>query len=125
MEEANFYSEEVRRLISDQYGYDNLYKGGLSIRTPLNSKYQISAVESLRDGLEEYDRRHGWRGPITNLSKTQWREEVKEYIPDRSLNWEVAKVIEIQKMVTKIETLNKEIGFIEFKNVNNIKVTSK
>ena len=118
LEEANFYSEEVRRLISDQYGYDNLYKGGLSIRTPLNSKYQISAVESLRDGLEEYDRRHGWRGPITNLSKTQWREEVKEYIPDRSLNWEVAKVIEIQKMVTKIETLNKEIGFIEFKNIN-------
>ncbi len=118
MEEANFYSEEVRRLISDQYGYDNLYKGGLSIRTPLNSKYQILAVESLRDGLEEYDRRHGWRGPITNLSKTQWREEVKEYIPDRSLNWEVAKVIEIQKMVTKIETLNKEIGFIEFKNIN-------
>ena len=37
-EEANFYSEEVRRIISNTYGYDNLYKGGLSIRTPLNSE---------------------------------------------------------------------------------------
>ena len=34
LEEANFYSEEVRRIINDQYGYDELYKGGLSIRTP-------------------------------------------------------------------------------------------
>ena len=44
-----------------------LYKGGLSIRTPLNSKYQIEALNALREGLEEYDKRHGWRGPITNL----------------------------------------------------------
>ena len=41
LEEANFYTEEVRRIISDNYGYDNLYKGGLSVRTPLNLNYQI------------------------------------------------------------------------------------
>ena len=29
LEEANFYSEEVRRLVNDKYGYDDLYKGGL------------------------------------------------------------------------------------------------
>ena len=67
LEEANFYSEEVRRIVSDTYGYDDLYKGGLSIRTPLNSNYQIEAVKTLREGLEEYDKRHGWRGPVTNL----------------------------------------------------------
>ena len=27
LEEANFYSEEVRRIVSDTYGYDDLYKG--------------------------------------------------------------------------------------------------
>ena len=36
VEEANFYSEEVRRVVNNTYGYDSLYKGGLSIRTPLN-----------------------------------------------------------------------------------------
>ena len=76
-EEANFYSEEVRRIVSDTYGYDNLYKGGLSIRTPLNSYYQVEALAALREGLEEYDKRHGWRGAITNLKKKKLAEKCR------------------------------------------------
>ena len=117
-EEANFYSEEVRRIISDTYGYDNLYKGGLSIRTPLNSNYQIEALNALREGLEEYDKRHGWRGPITNLSENNWTEKVKEFIPDKSLNWKIAKVISINKLSVEIEIENKKKGFIDFQNIN-------
>jgi len=118
LEEANFYSEEVRRIVSDTYGYDNLYKGGLSIRTPLNSNYQIEAVKTLREGLEEYDRRHGWRGPVTNINKADWQNYIKELVPDKSLNWQLAKVIKVDKLTLKIETENKEIGFIDFKNIN-------
>ena len=50
-EEANFYSEEVRRIVNETYGYDELYKGGLSIRTPLNSNYQIESLKALSIGL--------------------------------------------------------------------------
>ena len=117
LEEANFYSEEVRRIVNNSYGYDILYKGGLSIRTPLNSIYQIEALNSLREGLEEYDMRHGWRGPIMNLDKKNWKENIKEFVPDKSLNWNLAKIIEINKLKTKIEIDNKEIGFIDFKNI--------
>jgi len=118
LEEANFYSEEVRRIVSDIYGYDDLYKGGLSIRTPLNSDYQIEAVKALREGLEEYDKRHGWRGPITNLDAIDWQNNIQEFIPDRSLNWKLAKVINVDKLILKIEIENKEIGFIDFININ-------
>ena len=118
LEEANFYSEEVRRIVSDTYGYDDLYKGGLSIRTPLNSNYQIEALKALREGLEEYDKRHGWRGPITNLNVIDWQNHIQEFIPDRSLNWKLAKVINVDKLLVKIEIENKEIGFIDFKNIN-------
>ena len=118
LEEANFYSEEVRRIVSDIYGYDDLYKGGLSIRTPLNSDYQIEAVKALREGLEEYDKRHGWRGPITNLNSVDWQNKIQEFIPDRSLNWKLAKVINVDKLILKIEIENKEIGFIDFININ-------
>ena len=59
----------MRRIVSNNYGYDELYKGGLSIRTPLNSFYQVEAVKALREGLEEYDKRHSWRGPIKNIKK--------------------------------------------------------
>ncbi len=117
LEEANFYTEEVRRKISDIYGYDDLYKGGLSIRTPLNSFYQIEALKALREGLEEYDRRHGWRGPITNLSIIEWQNNIQEFIPDKSLNWKLAKIIEINELNVKIEIKNKERGFIDFKDI--------
>ena len=86
LEEANFYTEEVRRSISDSYGYDELYKGGLSIRTPLNSNYQIEALKSLREGLQEYDKRHGWRGSLKNIAKKNWLENIKELKIDKSLN---------------------------------------
>ena len=117
LEEANFYSEEVRRIVSNTYGYDDLYKGGLSIRTPLNTIYQIQALKALREGLEEYDKRHGWRGPITNLEMTDWQKNIQEFIPDKSLNWKLAKVIDVNKLTIKIEIENKEIGFIDFKNI--------
>ena len=117
LEEANFYSEEVRRIVSDTYGYDNLYKGGLSIRSPLNSFYQIEALKALREGLEEYDKRHGWRGPITNLNITDWEKKIEEFKLDKSLKWKLAKVINISKFSAKIEIESKEMGFINFENI--------
>jgi len=117
LEEANFYTEEVRRIISNKYGYDSLYKGGLSIRTPLNSNYQVEALKALREGLEEYDHRHGWRGPITNITQDSWKKDVEKFIPDESLNWKLAKVVEVKKLTLKIKLRNEEKGIIDFKNV--------
>ena len=116
LEEANFYTEEVRRIISNNYGYDSLYKGGLSIRTPLNSNYQIEALKALQEGLQEYDKRRGWRGSLTNISKDDWTKHVEKFVLDKSLNWKLAKVIEVKKLSLKVEIENKEIGFIDFKN---------
>ena len=89
----------------------------MSIRTPLNSNYQIEAVKALREGLEEYDRRHGWRGPITNLNITDWKKKIEEFKLDKSLEWKLAKVINISKFSAKIEIENKEMGFINFENI--------
>ena len=118
LEEANFYTEEVRRIISDTYGYDNLYKGGLSIRTPMNSSYQKESVYALRKGLESYDKRNGWRGPIINIDSENWKNKVKKFTIDKSLQWKLAKVIEVNKLSIKIETEDAELGFINFKNVS-------
>ena len=51
--EANSYTEEVRRTVKKNYGFEKLYSQGLSIRTPLNINYQIQALESLRKGIED------------------------------------------------------------------------
>ncbi|HYD73711.1 MAG TPA: PBP1A family penicillin-binding protein [Candidatus Binatia bacterium] len=61
---ASHFVEEIRRQIQAQYGEDALYNGGLSIRSTIDTRLQLAAARSLRAGLEAYDRRHEWRGPI-------------------------------------------------------------
>lgn len=66
--EADFFVEEVRRVLIARYGEVGLYEGGLSVRTTLDPRLQNIADDVLRAGLIAYDRRHGWRGPIASLS---------------------------------------------------------
>jgi penicillin-binding protein 1A len=61
---ASHFVEEVRRQVQDQYGADALLRGGLSIRSTIDTRLQLTAARTLRAGLEDYDRRHDWRGPI-------------------------------------------------------------
>ena len=111
--EANSYTEEVRRIIKDKYGFEKLYTQGLSIKSPLNINFQINAINALRNGIESYDRRHGWRGPITNkLKDKNWEKKLNQYSLDPTLNWKKAEVTEINEnyVVLKLEkNLNTKI----------------
>jgi penicillin-binding protein 1A len=64
---ADYFVEEVRRRLAKRYGETELYKGGLFVRTSLDPRLQEIADRVLGKGLEAYDRRHGWRGPITQI----------------------------------------------------------
>lgn len=64
---GEYFAEDIRRELADQYGEDSLYKGGLSVRSTLDPALQEMATKVLRAGLESYDRRHGWRGPLTRI----------------------------------------------------------
>ncbi len=59
---ANYFTEEVRREISERYGETKLYEGGLSVRATLDPKMQSWARKALVDGLVRYDQGRGWRG---------------------------------------------------------------
>ncbi len=93
--EANSYSEEVRRIIKENYGFKKLYEEGLSINTPLDVNYQIQALISLRKGIESYDKRHGYRGPISNTKNLGWEEKVKNFKIDPTLEWELVEITQI------------------------------
>ena len=68
LEDSRYYVEEVRKDIIEQLGYDKVYKEGLNIKTPLNLSLQEISSKVLRDGIEIYDKRKGWRGPIKNIN---------------------------------------------------------
>ena len=112
--EANSYTEEVRRTVKNIYGFEKLYSQGLSISTPLKINYQIQALKSLRKGIEDYDRRRGWRGPVTNkIKNTNWKSEIQQYKLDPTLNWNLAEIISL------------EDNEIKFKIIENKKKNSK
>ncbi len=109
VDEANSYTEEVRKTVKDIYGFQKLYSQGLSIKTPLKIDYQIQALKSLRKGIEEYDRRQGWRGPITNKFKNpNWKKIVKLNKLDKTLNWYLAEIISIENNVINFEIISEK-----------------
>ena len=65
--EAEWFSEEVRRELMEVFGQEKLYSGGLSVRTTIDPELQRAGERALRAGLQGYDRRHGWRGPLARL----------------------------------------------------------
>ena len=63
---APYLAEMVRLEMLDRFG-DDIYSAGYRVYTTLDSQMQEAAVYALRNGLLEYDRRHGWRGPLATL----------------------------------------------------------
>ncbi len=124
LEDAQYYIEDVRKNIIDKLTYEKVYKQGYNINTPINLELQKIATESLRNGLIAYDQRKGWRGPIMNIEyNDKWHQKVdKKYKLENSIGWEIAIVKEIGQFQTKIETINKSSGFI---NYNEISWTKK
>ena len=104
---ADYFAEEVRRELQTLYGDDELYGGGLSVRTTLDPKLQAIADRALREGLMEYDRRHGWRGPVAQVELGDgggWREKLREIeTPVAALkDWRLALVLEVTGEDAKI-----------------------
>ena len=105
---AEYFAEEVRRELAKRYGEEELYNGGLSVRTTLNPKFQVIADRALKNGLLAYDRRHGWRGPLMHFKKsdsnTSWSKRLSEIEPIRGVGkWRLAVVVELTKTAAVIE----------------------
>ena len=118
LEDAQYYIEDVRKKVIETLSYEKVYKQGFNINTPINLKLQKIATESLREGLVDYDRRKGWRGPINNKKlNNKWSENLDEYEIEKSINWKIAIVKKIDKFSAEIETRDKKKGIINYKDI--------
>lgn len=66
--ESPYIAEMVRNEAINRFG-DSAYTQGYKIYTTINSKLQISAQNSLRAALTNYDMRHGYKGPETKIEQ--------------------------------------------------------
>ncbi len=124
LEDSRYYVEEIRKNTIKQLGYDKVYKEGLNIKTPLNLELQKLATNSLRNGIEKYDRRKGWRGPVGNidLGIKDWSSKINLKKLEKTFNWNIARVTKIGISNFEIETSDGDKGYI---TNDNIKWTRK
>ena len=94
---ADFFLEEVRRELVERFEEKGLYEGGLSVRTTLDPRLQAYADTALRRGLLDYDRRHGWRGPVARIDiDANWAGYLSSIKPPAgSGNWRIAAVLDV------------------------------
>ncbi len=115
VKDAEYFSEEVRRRVNRSFGEDALYEGGLLIRTTLDPRLQQIATKAFETELRNYDTRHGWRGPITNISlEGNYQEALKkvEAPAGRENSWIKAVVTSVSDAEAKIETVDGDKGVI-------------
>ena len=121
-EDTSYYVEDIRKDVVEKLGFDKVYKQGLNISTPINISLQKIATDSLRQGLIEYNKRKGWRGPLTNVKNLEkWNKDLDKFRLERSIDWDLAIVKKIDKFSIEIETEYEKKGIIKYENISWIK----
>src|SRR5580692_1587695 len=101
---AEYFTEEVRRYIFDNYGEKKLYEGGLSVRTTLDPKMQVLARKTMTDGLVNFDEQQGWRGPVTKIEiEGDWGVKLAEVKSLSDIDpWRLAVVLDVNDQGARI-----------------------
>ena len=119
LEDTRYYVEDIRKDVIDKFGFEKVYKQGLTIKTPINLNLQKIATQSLREGLTSYDKRKGWRGPILNKKiSNKWFNDLEKFQLEKSINWKLAIIKKVEQFSVEIETENETKGIIKYENVS-------
>ncbi|WP_029040063.1 penicillin-binding protein 1A [Cucumibacter marinus] len=101
---AEYFTEETRRRLAEIYGEEQLYGGGLSVRTTLEPRLQAYARKALMDGLVDFDQKQGYRGPVATIElDDDWGDDLNEISPLRDVpEWTLAVVLELEQNAATI-----------------------
>ena len=67
---ANYVAEMARAFAVEKFGEEAL-QNGLTIITTIDSQLQETANQAVINGLQDYEKRHGYRGPIKQFTPTE------------------------------------------------------
>ena len=120
LKDSEYFSDEVRRVLSKSLGEDAVFEGGLMVRTTVDPQLQELATKVFRRGLINYDRRHGYRGATANISLNgDYQAELqKTAMPaGAEKSWEKAVVLSVSPTEAKVETAAGKQGVIGIKSL--------
>ena len=73
----DYFTDEIRRQLSDDFGESEFFTGGLSVRATIDNEMQPIAATALQRQLESYDRSQGiWHGTGKTISVDQLGDEI-------------------------------------------------
>ena len=100
---AEYFAEEVRRYIYDNYSEKKLYEGGLSVRTTLDPKLQVLARKVLVEGFVNFDEQQGYRGAVGKLDMSgDWGVKLADVRALADIGWRLAVVLETSDQSARI-----------------------
>ncbi|OYW38763.1 MAG: penicillin-binding protein [Brevundimonas sp. 12-68-7] len=106
-QDADFFVEEARRIAraNPDFG-EQLNAGGFYMRTTLDPSLQTTARDALMRGLENYDRRHGWRGAwgTTDFAPGWQAVALREQAPPERREWRAAAVESVSGNTVRVRT---------------------
>ncbi len=82
---ASYLTEEVRRYLFDRLGGKRVLNDGLVIETTVDLDLQRAATSALRKGLEDHDKRRGYRGPVRRVAETDIEAELQRLAEENDL----------------------------------------
>ena len=123
---ADYVAEIVRDTLYEQY-QDEIYSSGLNVYTTIRKANQEAANSAVREGVIEYDQRHGYRGPekilhLSSLAQAESSTTNKKNVLDTALD-----DFEIYSGFTPaiITGVNAKSIFAHTKNGDDISITGK
>jgi penicillin-binding protein 1A len=117
---ASFFSDSVKKELSQLYGSDSVFENGYVIRTTLDPRIQNIAVKTLEAGIEQYDRKHGYRGALGKIDVSgKWQEKLETFDVKKLYkeSWDKAVVLSLSGDAATIGVEHGELGTIEFPSV--------
>jgi penicillin-binding protein 1A len=105
---AEYVAEMVRQAVYEQYPED-AYSRGFRVYTTIRKADQEAAVEALRNGLMEYDRRWGYRGPeaFVELAADAGEADFEEALADRDDDDDLRVALVTQVTPREVKTVLK------------------
>ncbi|MDF0600058.1 PBP1A family penicillin-binding protein [Psychromarinibacter sp. C21-152] len=106
----DYFTDEIRRQLSGDFGEEEFFGGGLTIRATVDPELQAEAEKALRAGLEKYDRGLGvWHGKEGEIAEDkladaeEWRAALTEIDMPRDIQgWFPAVVLGIEAQQLRI-----------------------
>ena len=106
----DYFTDEIRRQLSRNFGQEEFFGGGLAIRATMDPDLQVKAASALRAQLEAYDREQGvWNGTGLSVAaellvdEATWRAALADVTISRDIvGWHPAVVLQVGTNAARI-----------------------